>query len=157
MTSTTTRKPRDEDLPGEYQYIASGDFEAAVARGEFFVYTRFSRNYYGMREATIVAALRRKSLSIRPITPGNIQLWWERLGNQGVFLHIAPPPELEIRRRLTIRGSSAREITRRIREARDWEKKIAAFIRDGIPIKIVTGRNRAAKLDSALRIIRIVS
>lgn len=153
MTSVTTRKPRDEDFSGEYEYVSKGEFEAAVERGEFFVYTKFSQNYYGMREATIATALRRKSLSVRPITPGNIPLWWERLGKRGMFLHIAPPPELEIQRRLAVRGSSAREIGRRIREARDWEKKIAAFIRDGIPIKIVTGRNRAAKLDNALRII----
>ncbi len=153
MTSTTTRRPRDEDFSGEYEYISKGEFEAAVARGEFFVYTKFSRNYYGMREASIKASLERKSLSIRPITPGNIPRWWERLGNRGAFLHIAPPPEPEIRRRLTVRGSSAREITRRIREARNWEKQIAGFIRDGLPIRIVTGRNRAAKLDNALRII----
>jgi guanylate kinase len=153
LTSVTTRKPRDEDFPGEYEHISKSEFEAAVARGEFFVYTKFSRNYYGMREATIQAALKRKSLSVRPITPGNIPRWWERLGNRGAFLHIAPPPETEIRRRLTERGSSAREIARRIREARNWERQIAGFIRVGMPIRIVTGRNRSAKLDNALRII----
>lgn len=154
MTSVTTRKPRDDDFSGEYEYIAKSAFEAAIAHGEFFVYTKFSRNYYGIREATILAALKHKSLSIRPITPGNIPLWWERLGSRGVFLHITPPPELEIRRRLADRGSSAREIAQRIREAQNWEKQIVGFIRDSIPIKIVTGRDRVEKLDNALRIIK---
>lgn len=156
LTLVTTRSAREGDPLGEYEYVTKREFEAALTREEFFVHTRFSRNYYGMRKATIKAALKRKSFSIRPTTPGNIPLWWGHLGKQGAFLHIAPPPELEIRRRLITRGSSVREIARRIREARNWEKQIAGFIRDGIPIRIITGRNRAAKLDNALRIIRIV-
>lgn len=156
LTSVTTRRPRTEDLSDEYEYVAKDEFESAIVREEFFAYTKFSRNYYGMRVATIEAALESKSLSIRPITPGNIPLWWERLGNRGLLLHIAPPPELEIKRRLTARGSSSQEITRRLREAIEWEKQISGFIRDGIPIRIITGRNRAAKLDNALRIIRQV-
>ena len=154
MTATTTRKPREGDFPGEYEYIRKSKFEEMLSRGEFFVYTKFSRNYYGMREATVEDALQGDTLSVRPLTPDNIPLWWERVGSRGLFLHITPPPEAEIRRRLIRRGSLERETSRRIREARDWEKHVARFIHDGVPIRIVTGNNREAKLDNALRIIR---
>lgn len=157
MTSTTTRRPRTKDLTDEYEHVSKREFEAGIIGGEFFTYTYFSQNYYGMRHATLNRALGGKEISIRPLTPDRIPVWYERIGKKGVFLHIAAPPELEIRARLADRGSSAREITRRIHEARQWEKQIAGLIRDGIPIRIVTGDTPDAMLINAINIVKTVS
>lgn len=144
IPSTTTRAPRPDDLPGEYEYVPYEDFHVALSRGEFVSWRKFSKDpartddLYSVRLKWIQEAMRSDKFFVRSLTPDTAQRWHDVAGHRITFIYLVSPDEKEARRRMAVRGGMTQaQIDERIQEEKGWDKEIAELIRGGIPIHII--------------------
>src|SRR5438046_2349248 len=122
----TTRPRRATESSGKcYDFVSEAEFEAMVARGEFFEYARvFGKYSYGTPKKWLEEARDKNLDLVLEIDVQGAAQVKQKLP-QSVAIFILPPSREELERRLRGRGQdSDDEIGRRLAKARD---EIAAF------------------------------
>ena len=118
--SHTTRAPRSGEQEGiDYFFVDRSVFEALRREELFLEWAEVHGNLYGT-SIKVVQELRKQGLDIilDIDVQGAMQLK-EKLEDEGVFVFIVPPSLHELEKRLTARGTDAREvITMRVANAR---------------------------------------
>ena len=143
IKSVTTRKPQLEDS-SEYECLSYEEFKSSINNREFVSWRKGSKDelrkddYYGVRFSDVNRSLLENELSIRSVTPSNVQDWNRYYGEKTVFIHLLAPTEAETRRRILTRGGlNESEIIERIRLERHWDEGVIALKESGIPIYLI--------------------
>ncbi|MEY2745584.1 MAG: hypothetical protein RL112_626 [Planctomycetota bacterium] len=118
--SATTRKPRPGEVDGcDYHFLSADEFRARIAKGAFIEHAEVFGNLYGTLREPMEAAKARGQVYLLEIdVQGANQL--RALGEEGVYIFIAPPDFEELKRRLAGRGTESPEVLqRRLHKAED--------------------------------------
>jgi guanylate kinase len=116
--SYTTRPPRGHEVNGQsYHFVSRGDFEAMIARGEFFEWAEVFGNYYGTHQGVLEQAQAYgKDLVLDIDVQGARQL--KIKVPEAVTIFVLAPSRQILERRLRARGEDRDEvIARRLRDA----------------------------------------
>ena len=126
VTSTTTRTPRDSDIPHEYEYITPEEFE--LYPGAFIWTTEYAGKKYGTRYRVVNDALERPegNHSILILVPDVVPVLARYSGNRLLPLFVKTPSEDILRERLTLRGDSEVSIDQRLHDLYAWERAALA-------------------------------
>jgi guanylate kinase len=118
--SATTRPIREGEVGGaDYHFLSKEEFRSKVEEGAFIEWAEVYGNLYGTLRAPMEAAIQAGRVFLVEIdVQGALQL--RALGEDGVFVFIAPPSFGELQKRLIGRGTEAPEvIERRLKKAED--------------------------------------
>lgn len=103
--SMTTRNPREGEIDGiSYYFTAKEDFEQKIKDEQFLEYAQVYGNYYGTPRQKVIDKL---AQGIDVILEIDIQgaLKVKESYPNGIFIFILPPSMIELRKRLTGRGT----------------------------------------------------
>ncbi len=116
--SHTTRGQRRGEVDGvNYHFVTVDEFEAMIARGEFFEYARVFDNFYGTSRPAVEALLEAGQDVILEIDWQGARQVREQM-TDAVSIFILPPSRDELERRLANRGTDEHAtIARRMRDA----------------------------------------
>jgi guanylate kinase len=140
--SATTRAMRAGERDGiDYHFLSREDFQRRLGENQFLEWATYNGNLYGTPRWPMDQALARgKTFLVEIEVKGTAQL--RERGIEGLYVFIAPPSLVELRRRLAHRGSNDPvEIEQRVRIAED-ELLAAAALVGGRPLYDVTLVNR---------------
>jgi guanylate kinase len=123
--SATTRPPRPGEVDGrDYHFLTRERFRELMAQGAFIEHADVYGNMYGTLRQPMEDALERGEVYLLEIdVQGALQL--KTLGQPGIYVFIAPPDFIELRRRLTARNTEKPEVLeRRLQKAEDeWRER----------------------------------
>src|SRR5271165_5756841 len=120
--SVTTRAPRPNEVDGtHYHFITEDAFSAAEQNGDLLEWARVLRgtHAYGTPRAPVEAALAAGRDMVFDIDWQGFRQLRERLPGDVVGVFILPPGLHVLDQRLRARGDDAKEVDRRMREARE--------------------------------------
>ncbi len=126
--SATTRAPRAGEVDGrDYHFLSTSDFRARIQTGEFLESAEVYGNMYGtLREPMRKAIDGGRIYLVEIDVQGALQL--KALGEEGVYVFVAPPDFEVLRQRLTGRGTETPEVLeRRLRKAEDEYRERAKY------------------------------
>jgi guanylate kinase len=108
--SHTTRAPRPGEQDGvHYHFISVAEFQALIAKDEFFEWAEVFGNYYGTSKSTIRDSLSHGIDVFLDIDwQGARQIKAQESSAKGIF--ILPPSLAELEQRLTRRGQDSNEV-----------------------------------------------
>ena len=118
--SATTRPMRKGEVDGrDYHFINPEQFRQLIREGAFIEHAEVHGNLYGTLRRPMEEALARGEVFLLEIdVQGANQL--RALGEEGVYIFIAPPDFEELKRRLSGRGTESPEVLqRRLHKAED--------------------------------------
>jgi guanylate kinase len=118
--SATTRLMRGGEVDGvDYHFLSKGEFRSKVEEGAFIEWAEVYGNLYGTLRAPMEVAIDAGRVFLVEIdVQGALQL--RALGEDGVFVFIAPPSFEELQKRLVGRGTEGPEVVeRRLKKAED--------------------------------------
>ena len=132
VVSITIREKRDNDNPGEYNYVPDWLFEF-LKKLRFFLWTvTIHNNKYGTLKWSVNKALKRYDvISLMLLVPDKVKNLLEYSRERGLeelvtsFFILSPPPEI-LRKRLQNRGDSEFEIAKRIKDCEKWDSEALA-------------------------------
>jgi guanylate kinase len=111
--SYTSRAPRPGEVDGEhYHFVSRGDFEAMIARGEFFEHAVVHGDLKGTGRAPVARALAAGRDVLLEIDWQGARQVREKMPSC-VSIFILPPSREELERRLRTRASDSEEVIRR--------------------------------------------
>ncbi|WP_104203078.1 guanylate kinase [Billgrantia saliphila] len=116
--SHTTRARRRGEVDGvNYHFVETAEFEAMIARGEFFEHARVFDNYYGTSRPAVEAMLNAGQDVILEIDWQGARQVRSQMAD-AVSIFILPPSRDELERRLASRGTDEHAtVARRMRDA----------------------------------------
>lgn len=107
--STTSRKPRENDIPGvTYNFVTKEEFEKLIQEGYFLEYTNYVGNYYGTPKNKILEKINEGIdviLEIEIEGATNIK----KLIPEAIFIFIMPPSLKALVKRLKKRGTDSND------------------------------------------------
>jgi guanylate kinase len=118
--SATTRPMRPGEVDGrDYQFLSPEQFSEHVEHGDFIEFAEVHGNLYGTLREPMERALDAGRVYLVEIdVQGALQL--KALGQEGIYVFIAPPNFEILRERLVGRGTDAPEVVeRRLAKAED--------------------------------------
>lgn len=118
--SATTRPIREGEVDGaDYHFLSQDEFRSRVESGAFIEWAEVYGNLYGTLRAPMESAIASGRVFLVEIdVQGALQL--RALGEDGLFVFIAPPSFEELQKRLVGRGTEAPEVVeRRLKKAED--------------------------------------
>lgn len=129
VQAVTTREPRDDDSPGEYQYISEEEFEQLAKKGELLIESKYGSAYYGITTEAFQKVIDGDKAPLLIVTPEAVgkleaeqsqKTYEEKLSFLTIFLDAT---DEMLDKRLTERGQ---QITTSIMEQRqvdrEWSK-----------------------------------
>ena len=123
--SATTRLARPGEVDGrDYHFLTRERFRELMAQGAFIEHADVYGNMYGTLRQPMQDALSRGEVYLLEIdVQGALQL--KTLGEPGIYVFIAPPDFIELRRRLTARNTEQPDVLeRRLQKAEDeWRER----------------------------------
>jgi guanylate kinase len=126
--SYTSREPRPGEVDGvHYHFVTRAEFEAMVARGEFFEHAVVHGDLKGTARAPVERTLAQGRDVLLEIDWQGARQVREKL-NDTVSIFILPPSRRELERRLRARASDSEDvIRRRLADARPDLEHAAEF------------------------------
>ncbi|WP_461224377.1 guanylate kinase [Lacticaseibacillus suihuaensis] len=136
--SMTTRNKRPGEQDGvDYYFRTKAQFEQEIADGQMLEYAKYVDNYYGTPLKYVNQTLDSgRDVLLEIEVKGAMQV--REKCPDGVFIFLTPPDLIELKNRLTGRGTdSAEVIEKRITQARDEIQMMAnydyAVVNDEVP------------------------
>lgn len=107
--STTTREPRDGEVPGvNYNYISKEEFERKIEDNQFIEFAKVYDNYYGTPKDFVLEKLSKgEDVLLEIDIQGALQV--REKFPEGIFVFILPPSMKELKKRIINRGSETKE------------------------------------------------
>ncbi len=125
--SSTTRKPRDYEIPGkDYEFLSKEEFESKKSKGEFLEYAKVFSNYYGTLKSSVESELEKGKHVFLVIDTQGAQAVKSKLDVVSIF--VIPPSINELENRLKHRESeSMQDIKERLSWAQNEIEKAKEF------------------------------
>lgn len=139
--SMTTRKKRIGEIEGvDYFFRSREEFEELIAAGEMLEYAEYVGNYYGTPLSYVQKTLDEGKDVFLEIEVQGAKQVKEKVPD-GVFIFLTPPDLVELRSRITGRGTDAPDvIDERMRVAREEIEMMAlydyAVVNDQVPLAV---------------------
>ena len=139
--SMTTRKKRIGEVEGvDYFFRSREEFEALIQTGEMLEYAEYVGNYYGTPLSYVQKTLDEGKDVFLEIEVQGARQVKEKVPD-GVFIFLTPPDLVELRSRITGRGTDAPEvIDERMRVAKAEIEMMAlydyAVVNDKVPLAV---------------------
>ena len=149
LVSYTTRKPRDSDLPGEYNYVTDDEF---VRQEDSFLWTNeYGGTRYATKKQDLEDALQADYTSVMILVPSKVEELLKYVPKDSVIsVFVETPSHGELFRRLKGRGGlSEEQINLRMKQSKSWELQAR---KSTIPYRFV--RNPRDVLDLAVEKVR---
>jgi len=159
--SVTTRAPRTGEVDGvHYHFITEDAFSAAERNGELLEWARVLRGThgYGTPRAPVEAALADGGDMVFDIDWQGFRQLRDQLPDDVVGVFILPPGLDVLEQRLRARGDDAKDIDRRMREAREeishWREFAHVVVNDRLETAVdeVASILHAARLSTKRRV-----
>ena len=118
--SWTTRKPRNNEIHGvNYYFVTKEKFRDAIGRNGFLEFADYNGKYYGTPRAFVEEQLNAgKNVILEIEIQGALQI--KEQYPEAVLLFIMPPSAMELKKRLTGRGTETEEvIAQRLKRAKE--------------------------------------
>jgi len=148
IISTTTRPPRGDDCPGEYEYISSEEFNSLINLKAFAWWHPFAGEFYGTKVEYLKAAQEAPYTSVMILIPERVRDLCKIVPADLVASFYIFSPDLAVQRtRLEQRGDSPEKIEQRLHE-RSWD---AEAEKSGIPYVFITNNGT---IDEAVEQVR---
>lgn len=126
--SSTTRGMRENEKEGEkYNFISREKFEEMIKNGQLLEYNQFIGNYYGTPKMPVINATQNGEDIIIEVDVNGAKQIREKLPD-AVSIFIMPPSFEELEKRLSDRGTEAKEIiNKRLDSALEEIKRAAEY------------------------------
>lgn len=125
IISNTSRKHRDNDLPGEYRYLIKKEMEEMNCQNKLLWLVDNHGDYYGTATSDVVEiADFPDKIFFMILSAGVLDIlksFAKDLGIKVVSIYVLAPPEEILRERLRKRGDSEIGINKKIEDCRDWD------------------------------------
>ncbi len=142
VTSSTTRKQRESDLPKEYEYLTDDTFNA-LDKGEKLIWSvNYAGNSYGTRYSYLDEAIACEDYRLMILVPEAVEKLAEYTSGFVPFFIRTPSKDI-LRARLQKRGDSQVDITKRLADVGNWETESS-----NIPYLFVSNEGR---IETAVR------
>lgn len=107
--SATTREPREGEVDGvNYHFISKEQFENLIVKDGFVEYSYHFDNYYGTLKKQVEDLLNKgKEVLLEIDVKGGEQV--KKMYPESVFIFIMPPTLVELKKRISSRGSETKE------------------------------------------------
>ncbi len=117
--STTSRKPRGQEVHGkEYFFVSADEFKAKIDRGEFAEWALVHGNYYGTEKKTLQGFWGNNKHVLLDIDVQGADSLKALFPSSCVTIFIAPPSMDELERRLRGRGTETEDaVQKRMKNA----------------------------------------
>lgn len=117
--STTTRKPRGQEMNGkEYFFVDRSEFENKIKAGDFAEWAEVHGNLYGTSKATLDRAIESGKAVLLDIDVKGAMSLKRAYPGRTVTIFVTPPSLAELEKRLRARKTDSEEtILRRIKHA----------------------------------------
>jgi len=146
LLSTTTRSPRESDIPNEFEYVTKETFLRMKAEGDFLWTVNVHGNYYGTRWSAVETALLRQAQCIAALAHEaviELQTFVRRHPPQYQSLfcvYIQTPGQEVLRARLERRESHPDpiDVARRLEDCLSWDDVAR---RSNVPYIFLQDRN----------------
>lgn len=127
--SSTTRKPRDEEVhERDYCFLSRAEFEDRVRQGDFLEWATVHGELYGTRKTTCDEVLAAGKCLLVEVDVQGGKAVKAHYGNRAVLIFIKPPRGDELGKRLKGRGSEGgNEISKRLSVADSELSEAAAY------------------------------
>lgn len=128
VTSSTTRKPRPNEIDGvDYYFMDQDDFLAKASNDEFLEWAIVHSNYYGTLKKEVDRIVRDKKIPLFDVdVQGALNL--RRVLPGAVFIFVLPPSMAELEKRLRDRKTESDEqLTLRLANARCEVRELGIF------------------------------
>ena len=107
--SMTSRQPRGNEVNGkDYFFVSKEEFEENIKEGNLLEYATYNGNYYGTPKSKIKEYLD-KGIDVILIIEIQGALQIKELIKEALFIFIMPPSMEELRDRLIMRGTDAKD------------------------------------------------
>jgi len=105
--SMTTRKARNGEVDGlNYYFVSRKEFEDTIAQDGFLEYAEVYGNYYGTPQKAVLSKLEQgRDVVLEIDIQGALKI--KEVYPKGIFIFILPPSMMELRKRITGRGSES--------------------------------------------------
>ena len=139
VVSITTRRPRDTDPPGEYEYMSKEKFLETKRAGRFiWDVCPYGTDLYGTMYESLKAADDEPDaiflMVLELASVRKLHIHAKKVGLKIASFYILSPSEKELRRRLEKRKTDPAEMERRIEKSRQWD---AWALGSGVPYVFV--------------------
>lgn len=136
--SATSREPRAKEKEGvHYYFFSREDFEAQVAKGNFFEWEETHGNLYGTLKKTLEDAItNRYDLLFDVDIRGALNLK-KSFPQHTVIVFVVPPSAEELKKRMEARGSATPEEIKKRLDTASGEYKMAKSQRDSIDYIVI--------------------
>jgi len=109
LVTTTTRAPREEDIPGKtYNFVSKEEFEKWIEDDEIIEYNFHFDNYYGSRKKDVEDLLSKGKNVLIEVEVKGAMTFKEKLP-ETVLIFIKPPSIEELRKRILGREDPGEE------------------------------------------------
>ncbi len=163
--SCTTRAPRDGEQHGtDYFFLSIPEFKEKVANHEFIEHAEVHGNYYGTLKSEVISVIQSGIDVVMDIDVQGADLIRQcndsLIQTALVELFVMPPDEIELRKRLTGRGTDSAEIIEQrmhnsLEEMQQWHKYTYCLI--SADKETDYGRFKALLEAEALQVSRILT
>lgn len=118
--SMTTRQPRVGEVDGEdYYFTTKEDFKEKIAAGQMLEHAQYVDNFYGTPLGPVQEMLEQGNDVLLEIEVNGAMQVREKMPD-GVFIFLTPPDLVELKHRITKRGTDAQNvIEKRMKTAKE--------------------------------------
>lgn len=147
LPAETTRRPRDSDLPGEFNHLTDVQFDAinpddmlyTAQHGEISVLGRAQPPRYTLLRSVVEVALNGKFPYVRPLAPKSTGILLREFGAAAIKVIYLPSPDpTEAERRIVERGGDPAILSARRNDEGSWDELArqtpGIYIAEGITI-----------------------
>lgn len=157
LTSTTTRAPRQNDIPGEYEFIDDEEFLSLKASGKLAWWTFVRGRQYGTRRVLVDLMLdSRDQIALATLDQSGVSTLTSIAKERGlernlISIYFLSPGETVLRERLQERREPDEMLEKNIAMCRHWDTEAKASL---IPFRFFQDDNKLEdKVNFALRLL----
>jgi len=113
VKAITTRRIRDDDVKGEYEYITVKEYKEICDKKQLFINTLYKKNFYGIKKDSLNKTIKLNKIPIMITSPQSFHEFKDILTNYMTFFIDAKDEDLNTR--LKIRNKIVNEDTHKIK------------------------------------------
>lgn len=120
VEAVTTRKPRDDDWPGQYEYLNNKEFTLLEKTDQLLIRAKYRGEDYGITKKSLETVVRRRKTPIVITTPDSVP----RLSDEDSLSIFLDAPDKVLEKRLRDRGE---KMSVSVKQQKEQDRKCIEF------------------------------